>query len=713
MAGRTINAERHCTRRTTRKTGSIHIDVSASSNTPWRALCSERCGSQPSLRRTGEVVVSNLEGSSRGTGAVIAPLQHVPGGSTCACSHKAGSQCHGFGDDVALAPKAAPGSRSTPHSPHRRASSPHWRNIQADVSDSDALPSRSKVATTFKFVSLELFGEVFTRRTVGPIEREASKSSYQRSHDRVPKTRASVRCAGLRGYIGAIRIYLPTLVPSPEVSLPLLGVTSSSATPRFVRQAYNVANGAKQREEIGNATVKRCDLPSHAIRNVRQGKDEIYLVWLNDTPCGISIQAWDHPVFRGLSGQVTESKRRFRPGIQTVLLWNPPGRQALLAGRPTGGTDSDRIPLARSPRGIRQSERIPRGTCGGAQSPPRERSSFTGPTATRSAPICTVAPLSDINVNGKRSASSLEWAPRKKPEVSDPLVHHGRHFGRAVYAFANVHALLLAGLAARDGEVPPTAEERRERRVYVKLVDMVPSLEDLLHISTPDKVSAIATMIQKGANSARSDDTRSLKSAVIDWIALPMESLSVLTSHGIAKLNVVSTTTSLVPSSAQQAQIGVTKRKDRSALRNKELIAGGTDWPVFLYQNEKHDPEDPWRGLFRGRLLVKGFKHVFVSPSSAEDTDRATRAGNARLHGMTRVTPASIAYIATQVRFALSSASTFCRTDKEGESELFYHSILEVLEDPDEVEEVKALLAWWDRKVFPAASNGARIAPCS
>lgn len=64
---------------------------------------------------------------------------------------------------------------------------------------------------------------------------------------------------------------------------------------------------------------------------------------------------------------------------------------------------------------------------------------------------------------------------------------------------------------------------------------MVPTLEDLLHISSPDRVSAIAVLvrhrlvfrmaadvfsqIQKGANAARSDDTRSMKSAILDWIA--------------------------------------------------------------------------------------------------------------------------------------------------------------------------------------------------
>jgi hypothetical protein len=39
----------------------------------------------------------------------------------------------------------------------------------------------------------------------------------------------------------------------------------------------------------------------------------------------------------------------------------------------------------------------------------------------------------------------------------DPLVHHGRHFGRTIYAFVNMSALIINGLAAEeeDAEEPP------------------------------------------------------------------------------------------------------------------------------------------------------------------------------------------------------------------------------------------------------------------
>ena len=79
------------------------------------------------------------------------------------------------------------------------------------------------------------------------------------------------------------------------------------------------------------------------------------------------------------------------------------------------------------------------------------------------------------------------------------------------------------------------------------------------------------------------------------------------------------------------------------------------------------------------------------------------------------VTKASLAYVATQVsliidirytfvhffliqaRFALTSAQVFSRTDHVTDSERFYSSILELLEDLEEKDEVNQLMTWWNR----------------
>lgn len=68
-------------------------------------------------------------------------------------------------------------------------------------------------------------------------------------------------------------------------------------------------------------------------------------------------------------------------------------------------------------------------------------------------------------------------------------------------------------------------------------------------------------------------------------------------------------------------------------------------------------------------------------------------------------------HLVYQVWFALSSASVFCRTDKETDSETFYTSVLELFEDPEEQDEVKDLTAWWNRQIFPSFSNVVRVLP--
>jgi hypothetical protein len=98
------------------------------------------------------------------------------------------------------------------------------------------------------------------------------------------------------------------------------------------------------------------------------------------------------------------------------------------------------------------------------------------------------------------------------------------------------------------------------------------------------------------------------------------------------------------------------------------MLVPGDQWPSFLYANNTCLDEDPWKGLLRSQILVsvcpiycmvyikfqsqrwiQAYKHVFTSPSSVEKEPKATRSGNARIHGMKSVTIASIAYIATQV----------------------------------------------------------------
>ncbi|RDB25671.1 hypothetical protein Hypma_006974 [Hypsizygus marmoreus] len=313
---------------------------------------------------------------------------------------------------------------------------------------------------------------------------------------------------------------------------------------------------------------------------------------------------------------------------------------------------------------------------------------------------------------------ALQQGPRKRYTAADPLVHDGRHFGRAIFAFCNVKSLLTNGLNMM-GEDPPveleslSAKERQEHRVFHELLNVSPGLKSRLLDSSSEAVGLIADLIQKGASASRADDTKGIKNAIIDWITPPGEFLKpplnrrTKFDHGFKHEH---TGSLLCPAGLDWNRADI-----REKLRSGEMIVRGDQWPLFLYPDLAYDPDDPWKGLLRSSLLIKAYKHVFTSPSSVDDDEiritKSTKSGNARIYGMSAVTPASLAYIATQVRFALTSASQLSRSDTITDSERFYNTVLETLEDIKERENVNELLAWWNRKIFPHTSPETIVAP--
>ncbi|KZT63853.1 hypothetical protein DAEQUDRAFT_679630, partial [Daedalea quercina L-15889] len=68
-------------------------------------------------------------------------------------------------------------------------------------------------------------------------------------------------------------------------------------------------------------------------------------------------------------------------------------------------------------------------------------------------------------------------------------------------------------------------------------------------------------------------------------------------------------------------------RWDWTDMNVRNMVLSGTlpyhitcdNWPKFVYSLKDYDPDDLEKGLFRGILLVKAFKSIFTSPSSADD----------------------------------------------------------------------------------------------
>ncbi|TEB28677.1 hypothetical protein FA13DRAFT_1755807 [Coprinellus micaceus] len=301
---------------------------------------------------------------------------------------------------------------------------------------------------------------------------------------------------------------------------------------------------------------------------------------------------------------------------------------------------------------------------------------------------------------------------------TDPLVGHGRHFGRTIRTFCRIQTLITNGLGrtmqlelgrVTESDLSPRicGSELCEHRLYNSLLSLSPGLEERLNTGTEEDLIYVSTMITKGVNSARSDDTKSMKSAIVDWITPHRQVLNppiqrnVKTDRGFHHER---TGELLCP-----VNLDWKDPKIRRDLQSGNLVPAGDLWPRFLFQGFRCNPKDPWEGLFRSSLLLKVRYIARLSPPLViTECAKATRSSNARIHGMSSVTIPSIAYIATQVRFALSSQATFSRTDLITDSEHFYNLVIELLKDPDEHVETTELLKWWNQQVFPTFVNEAR-----
>ncbi|KAG1787213.1 uncharacterized protein HD556DRAFT_1191408, partial [Suillus plorans] len=104
---------------------------------------------------------------------------------------------------------------------------------------------------------------------------------------------------------------------------------------------------------------------------------------------------------------------------------------------------------------------------------------------------------------------------------SNPLVLHGRHFGRTVFALCNYPSLLTAGILRleelQDSPIEDyPADVRREHGVFMKLIDSYPGLIDRLTNGEEEDVIHMGELAR--ASGARGDDTKTLKSAVLEWL---------------------------------------------------------------------------------------------------------------------------------------------------------------------------------------------------
>ncbi|CDO75306.1 hypothetical protein BN946_scf184654.g14 [Trametes cinnabarina] len=316
----------------------------------------------------------------------------------------------------------------------------------------------------------------------------------------------------------------------------------------------------------------------------------------------------------------------------------------------------------------------------------------------------------------------LTASGRRKPKMKhdeSPFIHFGRHYVRAIEMFTLPSTIITAGLL-RDPDANDDSYSALENRHYSSsqiLVKLVPTFTIILEKddTAPQEIQKwlddFAGCLLQGASGAKSDDMSSLWGAVIDWLKKDFrgnddaKDLDREVKAGRGFCNSI-TGRLLCLAILDWNDENVQTELINGAAKIDGNLVNGSHWPSLLYAGT-FNPDLSWVGFLQGKYLLRTYCHIFTLPSSAKGETvaptlaRSTRCGNAAIFGMTEVTPASIAYAAAQLFFALSESAVFSKTQKMCDASGLYNVIRDWFEEPLFTIEHQAVLMWWNRQVFP------------
>ncbi|KIK36933.1 hypothetical protein CY34DRAFT_48676, partial [Suillus luteus UH-Slu-Lm8-n1] len=268
-----------------------------------------------------------------------------------------------------------------------------------------------------------------------------------------------------------------------------------------------------------------------------------------------------------------------------------------------------------------------------------------------------------------------------------------------------------------------TIDQDRLQMGYISLSSAIPWLNERASELDNEDYLHMLKKLRQGADSARGDDTSKLKSLVPDWInreSNPNPPVDREDKHHRGFVH--DACGRLLCPTELDWQNPVVKAGIRD--RADGYIVTEMSWPTFLYEKYTADQNNLEKGLFKSALLVQAFKAIFTSPSSAKDVDGDGDGANviennrrarkdisgkkvkthvAQIIKMHKVTPRSIAYVACQLRFALSSVTSWRPIDGDFDYLQFWCNIVDFFERaPGRLAQrnVKQLLTWWTRCVF-------------
>ncbi|CAA7270390.1 unnamed protein product [Cyclocybe aegerita] len=253
---------------------------------------------------------------------------------------------------------------------------------------------------------------------------------------------------------------------------------------------------------------------------------------------------------------------------------------------------------------------------------------------------------------------------------------------------------------------------KRDHMVFKEIARLVPNFKKTVDKSSPAALKSLYAEVN-GALDTRGDDVSKLMHQVTHWFNTALPETRPLLDPLLCPI-----------------KYNWDDEEVRAKLR---AAAPGYNYNdnfllLCLFHNTKGLDEE-LRGFLRSPLLVKVFKFIFTAPTSSQLVDLTASSSNeipqanktvqhsrnskgpggnksiASILNIKAVTLRSLAYAATQLVLALSSAPKWTIKHSGFNFQSFYKFIINYLEDfqgnREHCKKVEDLLLWWNKQVFP------------
>ncbi|KAG2022248.1 hypothetical protein CC2G_000020 [Coprinopsis cinerea AmutBmut pab1-1] len=342
-------------------------------------------------------------------------------------------------------------------------------------------------------------------------------------------------------------------------------------------------------------------------------------------------------------------------------------------------------------------------------------------------------------LSANRELREARKRSRSSDDLSSPTTL-ARGYSRLVHLFMDIDMLMVYSdeyeeekesvddASMDEEELKEWQRKKRANRGNRLLPRLIHNWHELVDNVSPDELDKWLGQLTKSANNARSVDANRAREKVAQWCNEDFE------NPPNPPLNPTNRDNRGIQNDfcgwlLCPIELDWEDRRVRAKIRNKEP---GYELGVTaraLYEGYSGDPSDLEKGFLRSRLLLKMFRAIFTSPSSADslpaqsDTENASPPNAyrrtskqrkpvrknvaARLRMDNKVTPRSIAYTAVQLLFALSNASSWVSSHDGLDFSDCYDYIVDYFEDAEDdtsQASTKELLKWWNSQIFPDAN---------